>query len=195
MLFLAIAGVSLGFFVGWFAWTRHYSPSAHARRVRAKEATASLRQSALSGGFPVEVPLEDETDVRSVAMDWRTGQKQMLTLISHADGTTSIYLSSGTAIIGAAEHQSIRILSTRFREGAKAMRDSLRATTTWPNPPVGCAVYYLVTREGTLASAPYPVRELIDRGHPFHEVGVTSQALITAIRKSARSRQGREAGA
>src|SRR6266571_9189175 len=58
-------------------------------------------------------------------------------LVAVADGTTSLYMSTGGGVIGGGEHQAVRRVSEAFLDTAEAHLDRLQAISKAPLPQTG----------------------------------------------------------
>ncbi|MFQ5917942.1 MAG: hypothetical protein ACE5I0_09060, partial [Candidatus Binatia bacterium] len=82
-----------------------------------------------------------------------TGYPEALaTLVSLADGTTSLYLGHGGGIIGGGDHENVRRATKAFLAVAEAHRESLAPTQSFPLPNVGRVKFYVLTFDGTLTA-------------------------------------------
>lgn len=72
-------------------------------------------------------------------------------LVSLADGTTSLYLSTGGGVIGAGEHEHIAAASLAFLDSVEAHLDAYDSDTGDAPPPRGEAVLRALTYGGRLA--------------------------------------------
>lgn len=97
------------------------------------------------------------------------------TVVSFADGTASIYLSTGAGFIGGHQHETIRAAATTFVDAATAALPMMRPATRYPLPAEGYVTFYARTAsvilsaeadEATLQSAPAgPLAALYAAGH------------------------------
>lgn len=180
--YMSIAALALAaVLVGVWAWRAHFSPAAKARRANARAGVAELREAALSGRFLRETP---SPAGKAFAMDWQVDNRQLATLVSYDDGTTSLYLSSGGGRIGAGSLPSVQIVAERFRAGFAEADAHFQAVEKWPPPARGRYVFYAVDRQLTRATAHVAGAELRSRDHPLHSLAARGQTLITAIRKA-----------
>jgi len=77
------------------------------------------------------------------------------TLVSLADGTTSLYFSNGGGIIGGGEHENVRGASEYFLSGAQHFYKSASKVSDFPSPSDGEVKFYFLTFDGVLTySAP-----------------------------------------
>ena len=70
------------------------------------------------------------------------------TLLTIADGTTSLYFSGGGGIIGAGEHETVRKASHDLLAKAQPLYKQARATKSFPYPQPGHVVFYFLTFDG-----------------------------------------------
>jgi hypothetical protein len=95
-------------------------------------------------------------------------------LVAVADGTTSLYLSTGGGVIGAGEHQAVRRASEAFLEAAEAHLDRLQAISEAPLPKTGAIRFHARTfdslqsaevEEGDLVAGRSELTPLFHAGH------------------------------
>ena len=104
------------------------------------------------------------------------------TLSSVADGTTSLYFSSGGGIIGGGEHEDVRRASGLLLSRAQHFVKPARKVTTFPTPEPGEVVFYFVTFEGVRAYSA-PEDDLGNKKDEFSELFFAAHNVITALRK------------
>ena len=73
------------------------------------------------------------------------------TLVTLADGTTSLYFSTGGGTIGAGEHESVRKAVWNYLSGAQHFYRNARWADGTPTPTDGEVIFYFLTFEGRLA--------------------------------------------
>ena len=78
-------------------------------------------------------------------------QKGSCTLSSIADGTTSLYFSSGGGIIGGGTHENVRTASGYFLSGAQHFFNKAQKVTAFPKPDPGRVTFYFVSFEGVFS--------------------------------------------
>ena len=144
-------------------------------------ATAELHEAALSRKFVPEGAGPDPK-IYAAVMDWRVGNRQLATMVSHEDGTTSIYLSSGAGVIGAGTIDDVQAIAAKFRNACERLQDDFHPVDTWPPPPKRSCVFYLVKRDQTLVSKIFLTKDIAKPQHRFHEVHYIAHRLFTAIR-------------
>jgi hypothetical protein len=109
-----------------------------------------------------------------------------------ADGTVSMYTSSGGGMIGAGQHQVIHAPAARFLKTVEAIHDSLDVATDAPLPRAGEAAVVALTYEG-MRHALVELR-LLNARDPFARAWVAGQDLITALRELQESLEKKSAG-
>ncbi len=132
------------------------------------------------------VPAPSRPHVWGVLME--TGYPEAVaTLVVLADGTTSLYFSSGGGIIGAGEHDSVRTASDVFLSAAEESVVDFAKTGATPLPQVGRVTFYVRTFEGPVG-AEASERDLGEGRHTLSPLFHAGHAVITAIRESTPSR-------
>lgn len=78
-----------------------------------------------------------------------TGYPQaVVTLVSLADGTTSLYFSHGGGVIGGGQHETVARASKSFVIAAEGYYPKMTLTKSFPFPPVGRVKFYVLTYSG-----------------------------------------------
>jgi hypothetical protein len=104
------------------------------------------------------------------------------TLLAIADGTVSFYASSGGGVIGAGEHEAVRIAAERFLEEASDATVFMRPVGEIPNTPAAGNVGIHVRTFGATLSAEL-AEELVQRGrHELAPLYAAGQDLLTEVR-------------
>jgi hypothetical protein len=70
------------------------------------------------------------------------------TLSSVADGSTSLYFSTGGGIIGGGEHENVRKASSHLLSGAQHYYEKAIKVTAFPKPTAGKVIFYFITFDG-----------------------------------------------
>lgn len=104
------------------------------------------------------------------------------TLISLADGTTSLYFSNGGGVIGAGEHTAVREAAEAFLDAVEAHFEEFSPVDRTPTPRIGRVRLYVRAFEGTLGVEARD-EELSRDLHPLSAVFHAGHAVITAIRE------------
>lgn len=119
-----------------------------------------------------------------LAMLMETGYPQAVaTLIAVADGTTSLYFSTGGGIIGAGTHAAVADANARWLEAGVAVLLQLPIVTDPPLPAEGMTQFVAVTRTG-LRGAVAPEDELGEGRHGLSPFFLVAQDVITQIRRT-----------
>lgn len=103
------------------------------------------------------------------------------TILAVADGTVSMYLSTGGGIIGAGEHVAVRAEGRRFRSVLADARGSLTPTVEFPLPAPGQVRFHAVLGPDR-ATAVAPETLLRGGRHPLSPLYAAGQDLLTEIR-------------
>jgi len=103
------------------------------------------------------------------------------TLIALADGTASMYFSTGGGIIGAGQHERPNAAAKELIRRAAEFVDDCQPAKTFPLPQVGETRFYLFLPTGKL-TASAPEVDLGEDCHPFSPLFFTAHELITEIR-------------
>lgn len=138
-----------------------------------------LRQRALTAGAEeLENPPDAEVLVALMEMGYA---KATASLVAFADGTTSLYFSSGGGIIGAGDHPPVRAAASAFLSMAAEAMDQFSDADETPLPARGHVRFYLRTLRGTLMAD--GLEEDLGFGrHPLSELFHSGHQVITAIR-------------
>ncbi|MDQ3951243.1 MAG: hypothetical protein M3282_12995 [Gemmatimonadota bacterium] len=105
------------------------------------------------------------------------------TLASLADGTTSLYFSTGGGVIGAGEHPAVREAATAFIATADAHRAYFTGAAEYPQPAPGRVRFYLRTHEGP-QTAEASEEDLREGRHQLAPLFRAGHAVIAAVRRS-----------
>ena len=147
------------------------------------EAYRGLRRLALRLK-PAEAGLQPTPDLpRAFGVMMETGYPEgCATLVALADGTASLYLSSGGGMIGGGEHEQVARRAKRFVEAAEASLDSMPRASTAPLPSVGQVVLRALTYDGHHAVE----ASEDDLGYERHELSplfFAGHEVITSLRR------------
>jgi hypothetical protein len=93
------------------------------------------------------VPTERLPRVWAVLADLRAGGG-IVTVVTVADGTTSLYTSRGGGIIGAGTRPAVAAASARLLEACEAGLDRIPAVSEAALPPRGRVAWTVLTRAG-----------------------------------------------
>jgi hypothetical protein len=103
------------------------------------------------------------------------------TIVTIADGSTSMYLSSGGGVIGAGEHAAVRAVAQRFRTVAAELRGLFERSATFPTPEAGEVRFHLRMLEGGFTAAA-PESSLRSGRHALAALYAAGQDVITEVR-------------
>jgi hypothetical protein len=175
--------------VFWFTARKRLSRSSPNVRLSATsqrpnpEVYLGLRNLMLQGsrakfGIPA---FSKPTQPYGVLMDWGIPAGSA-TVVALADGTTSVYLSSGGGFLGGGQsHETIRAAAKKAVEIADEVQPLMQATTSYPLPQRGQVTFYLLTDAGVF-TASAPDEDLRSHRSPLHKLGDAAQAIITEYR-------------
>ena len=141
------------------------------------EVYSGLRKQALT--LTVE-QLDTDSPVLAVLIE--TGYPEaVVTLISVADGSSSLYFSNGGGIIGAGEYEQVNDSSLRLVNLADNFKNNLMLTNTYPLPKNGYTRFYVVTTSGVLTEEVLE-DDLGNERHALSHLFFQGHELITYIR-------------
>lgn len=105
------------------------------------------------------------------------------TLLTFAEGTTSLYFSNGGGVIGAGDHAAVHDAAEAFLDSVEAHLAEYGPVEETSTPRIGRVRLYARTFAGTLA-AEATEEELGENLHPLSPIFLAGHAVITAIRES-----------
>ena len=105
------------------------------------------------------------------------------TLLTFAEGTTSLYFSNGGGVIGAGDHAAVRDAAEALLNVVEARLAEYGPVEETPTPRIGRVRLYARTFAGTLG-AEATEEQLGENLHPLSPVFLAGHAVITAIRES-----------
>ena len=126
-------------------------------------------------------PSSKPTEPFGVLMDWGIPSGSA-TIVAIADGTASVYLSSGGGFLGGGQsHESIRSAAMTTVKAAEEVQQLMHPTTTFPLAPLGQVNFYILTDAGVY-TASASEDDLRRHRSPFYKLGDSAQAIITEYR-------------
>ena len=132
----------------------------------------ALRMAAAQGTGPVAALME-------------TGYPgAVATLVAMADGTTSVYLSTGGGVIGAGTHPPVATAAAAFLKAAAEHVGHMEPATAYPLPLPNCTRFYVLTATGTF-TAEAGDDDLGHNREPLSPVFHLAHAVISAVREHA----------
>jgi len=104
-----------------------------------------------------------------------------VTILAIADGSVSVYFSTGAAVIGAGEHAAVRGVAERFRMVFAESRGLLQQTVDFPMPDPGQVRFQVRTVDGKYSGVA-PEAALQTGRHPLAPLYAAGQDLLTEVR-------------
>ena len=159
-------------------WFRNKRPAksaatvAHDLRAQALSVESAALGLTSSPGFPHVWGIIMETGYPSA----------VASLVAFADGTVSLYFSTGGGVIGAGEQTSVRATMEPFFALAEARWKGLAGGASTPLPGIGRVQFILRTFEGT-RSAEAAEHALVEGHHELSPLFHAGHAMIAAIRE------------
>jgi len=115
-------------------------------------------------------------------MDWGVNNGTA-TVVAVADGTVSIYLSSGGGSIGGGQgNAAIHEAGQKFLSLARESLPRMQKTAEYPLPDKKQVYFYVCTKAGVF-TARTSEEELNSRSHPLRALGDAAQEIITQYRQ------------
>jgi len=105
-----------------------------------------------------------------------------VTLVSLADGTTSMYFSGGGGLIGCGGHAAVAAASRALVAEAERLAASLAPTDAFPLPAAGRVRFYLLALDGK-RTAEAGQEELADGRHPLAPLFLRSDEVVGQVRR------------
>ncbi len=133
------------------------------------------------------VPNPKMPDVWGVLMEFAR-PNAVVSLVSLADGTTSLYFSNGGGVIGAGGDASVADATASFIALAQQFLPQMTPTTSFPPPPINKVRFYLLTFSGVVtAEADEP--DLGNGGHHMSPLFHKGHEVIAYVRMSTESQR------
>lgn len=104
------------------------------------------------------------------------------TLVAMADGTVSMYVSSGGGFLGMGGRPAVRAAAQMFLSAAKRSAGGFSEAASYPLPNPGHVRFYVIARDGVRASEEVEEPALQGEGHALSPLYVAAQAVVTQIR-------------
>lgn len=138
---------------------------------------SSLRHQALSTNRSEAEIAVPPTDAPAWGILMETGYDEATaTLLALSSGTTSLYISNGSGVIGGEGHQSVLKANAAFLNQANHSLQYFEPCTGFPIPAAGHTIFYVLTDSGILTATAlendlgYGRHELSALFHAGHEV-------------------------
>jgi hypothetical protein len=103
------------------------------------------------------------------------------TVVAVADGSASIYLSSGGGFIGGIAHENVRKAAKAMVDTAKTLQPKMVSTSSYPLPKGGEVAFYVLTDAGVF-TATAPEQALGQNRHALSPLFYAAQEIVTQYR-------------
>ena len=144
---------------------------------RLRDQVLSVRPDALA-----LAPTRERPHVWAALMEWGIDD-ELAMLVTIADGTVSLYLSSGGGVIGAGADDNVRRAATEFLDVAEAHRDFLLPAKRVSRLKSGRARFHVRTFTAELTGEA-DENELGEERHALSPLFIAAQDVLTAIREA-----------
>lgn len=114
----------------------------------------------------------------------------VVTLVALADGTTSLYFSTGGGIIGGGTHTAVAQASQALVAAAEGFLDELAPAAAFPLPGVGRVRFTVLTFSGA-RTAEAAEKELAAGRQPLAPLYEAGQEVLTQVRQHTIPQPGR----
>jgi hypothetical protein len=133
------------------------------------------------------------TDAADVGIDVAVGrvwgafvdmasESGVATLVGLADGTTSLYTSTGGGVIGAGAHEHVRAVTARFLASVDAAIAEFRAVDVTVLPRPGFVLFVALRAGQPPVGRLVPERELRAMTHALSPAYVSAHEVVTQLR-------------
>lgn len=154
-------------------------PGAGAQRARKADPAiySQMRRQALE----IQLPNLPREAVHVTVMDWHV-DKGTVTVVAAADGSASLYLSSGGGYVGGSQRvPAIREAALHAVAVATSLRYYFQQTETSPLPSLGDVTFYITTGAG-VSRAVAAESKLRAGADPLAALGGAMQRIVTEYR-------------
>lgn len=148
------------------------------------ETTAELRSRALTVRS-VDIGIPSTTGVWGVVMDTTLDNGGWFTAVSFADGTASLYLSTGGGVIGGGFHDDVKAAAVEAAETATLLIEHFSPTTPLAPPAAGTIRLYVKTGDRLLVSKEASQTDLAERRDALSDLFYAMHGVIAALRNQA----------
>lgn len=104
------------------------------------------------------------------------------TVVALADGTTSLYTSSGGGVIGGQAHDNVRFANGEFLAALEESLEHLAPDPDAPLPAPGEVALRALTWDGRVAATARAEEELGEGSHPLSDAFFRAHDVITQLR-------------
>lgn len=144
-----------------------------------------LRQAVLAlDPATLEVAPDEAWTSAAVAVMELGVERGSATLVTVANGTVSLYLSSGGGVIGAGGHAAVAAAARRYRELIAESRGVLDAVEDFPPPPASGEVRFHARIGDGRYSASAAEAAVRSGRHPLAPLYAAGQDVLTEIRSA-----------
>jgi hypothetical protein len=130
----------------------------------------------------LEIEPDEPWAAAAVAAMELGSQTGSATVVTVADGTVSLYLSSGGGVIGAGGHAAVAAAARRYRELIAESRGLLTVVEAFPPPPAPGEVAFHARIGDTRCSASATEAALRSGRHSLAPLYAAGQDVLTEIR-------------
>jgi hypothetical protein len=109
------------------------------------------------------------------------------TIVSLADGTTSMYTSTGGGVIGGGQHEAVAAASMRFLAEAEGTTEGLTDASGEPALPANGTVSFVLLGYSGARTGVASEEELASMQHLLSRLYAAGQDVITALREAEES--------
>jgi hypothetical protein len=154
---------------------------------------SKLRSRALSTK-PSDIGLSEQAFANKpwgILMETGLKRGAAYSLVVFADGSTSLYFSTGGGIIGAGTHSEVKAAAAKMLDVAARLQELASPSASTPLPAEGKVTFYFLTAKGKLAFSSTE-ESLVHKMEPMSELFYAGQDVISAVRliEEAKSRKG-----
>lgn len=147
-----------------------------------KDIYRDLRSMALNVDLStLKTPADEPWAGAGVAIMEIAIDQAVASIVAVADGSVSMYVSTGGGVIGAGEHEAVRAEAKRFRTVVAESRSLLSPATDFPLPGPGEVRFHARIGGGGFSGAA-PESALRGGRHPLSPLYAAGQDLLTEIR-------------
>lgn len=132
---------------------------------------------------PSDAGLEPSSEMPNVwGVLMETGYPQAVaTLVSLADGTTSLYFSNGGGMIGGGQHVTVAQASKSFVKASENYYQQMTLAESFPSPAIGRVKFYVLTYSGVY-TIDIDEHDLGNKKHKLSPLFYYGQEVITQFR-------------
>jgi len=158
--------------------------------ARSEAAYTGLRNQALTVGREAAgvAPPGPDAPIWLIMVELGT-PKATASLVAIADGTTSLYLSTGGGVIGGGAHEQVRSANASLLRTANALRDRMQRVTVCERPPAGSTAFHARTDGGFLSYTGTDL-DLARTDRPMSSLFMAAHRVLGELRVMTQRAQG-----